>query len=340
MPRRLRVCLAASGGGHVRQLLELEEAWADCDCFVISEDTAFSRSVVEKYPVFFVQHFALGQAKLGMPFRMLSAGIHNFLHSARVILNRRPDVIISTGAGSAFFSVLWARMLGAKFILIESFARFDKLSLFARMASPFATYKIVQSASLVAQLPGAKVFDPLEVSQSPRPEKRQLLFATVGATLPFDRMVDCVCRLKRDGGIPETVVIQAGIGGFVPNDLEAFETLTYTQMRDYLREADIVVCHGGTGSIITALREGCRTIVMPRQFSKGEHYDDHQLEIAEAFAARGLIIPANSIAELESALILARSQQPVTATTNPVKLIKYLRQILGKESQKLHRTDN
>jgi UDP-N-acetylglucosamine transferase subunit ALG13 len=323
------VCLAASGGGHVRQLLELEEAWAGYDCFVVSEDTAFSRSIVEKYPVFYVQHFALGQAKLGMPFRMLSAGIHNLVASAKLVLRKRPHIVISTGAGSAFFTVALARLLGAKFILIESFARFDKLSLFARIASPLATHKIVQSAALASKLPGAKVFDPLEISNAPRPLKRQLLFATVGATLPFDRMIDSVCRLKRNGEIPETVVIQAGVGGFVPTDIEAFETLSYGQMRDYLREADIVVCHGGTGSIITALREGCRTIVMPRQFRKGEHYDDHQLEIADAFVSRGLIKAAHSIEELETALKVARTEPPITANTNPVKLVQYLRELLA-----------
>jgi UDP-N-acetylglucosamine--N-acetylmuramyl-(pentapeptide) pyrophosphoryl-undecaprenol N-acetylglucosamine transferase len=329
MPKRLRVCLAASGGGHVRQLLELEEAWAGYECFVVSEDTAFSRSVVDKYPVFFVRHFALGQAKLGMPFRMLSAGLNNLVTSAVLMVRKRPDVIISTGAGSVFFSVAWAKLLGAKFILIESFARFDKLSLFAKMASPFATHKIVQSAALLSKLTDAKVFDPLEISSVTRPEKRKLLFATVGATLPFDRMVDCICRLKRAGEITETVVIQSGLGGIVPPDLEVFETLSYQKMRDYLREADIVVCHGGTGSIITALREGCRTIVMPRQFKKGEHYDDHQLEIADAFVSRGLIAAANSIEELESALRIVRSQPPVTATTNPMKLIQYLHEILS-----------
>ena len=68
----LRVCLAGSGGGHVRQLLDLETVWSKYDHFIVSEVSALSRSLASSHPVFFVSHFAYGQAKLGTPFRMLA----------------------------------------------------------------------------------------------------------------------------------------------------------------------------------------------------------------------------------------------------------------------------
>ena len=64
--RKLRVCLAASGGGHVRQLLDLEPAWSRHDYFFVSEDTALSRSIADKHPMRYVPHVALGQARLGL----------------------------------------------------------------------------------------------------------------------------------------------------------------------------------------------------------------------------------------------------------------------------------
>ena len=127
---------------------------------------------------------------------MLAAAWRNFRQSTRIIWRERPDVIISTGAGAVFFAVLWARLLGAKFILIESFARFDKPSAFARAAAPFAHHKIVQSAALAGKIPGAVTFDPLEILDAARPEKKSLIFATVGATLSFDRMVETVCPIE------------------------------------------------------------------------------------------------------------------------------------------------
>src|SRR3546814_183911 len=95
-----------------------------------------------------------------------------------------------------------------------------------------------------------------------------------------------------------------------------------------LHDADIVVCHGGTGSLITALRAGCRVIAMPRLSERGEHYDNHQSEITEAFVARGLIWSAATTEELKAALTAARAATPRMATTDPAELIAYLNGLL------------
>lgn len=325
----LRLCLAASGGGHVRQLLDLESVWSKHDSFFVTEDTALGQSLAGKHRTYFVAHYAAGQAKLGAPFRMVWGALRNFVQSARAILGERPDVVISTGAGAVFFAVLWARLLGAKIVIIDSFARFDRPSLFARMAAPFAHRKVVQSTALARFWPDAKVFDPLKMLDKPRPAKQPLLFATVGATLPFDRLVNSVANLKARGIISERVVAQVGEDGVMPPEVEAFETLPFEEMQRLLREAEFVVCHGGTGSLITALREGCRVVAMPRLFELGEHYDDHQLEITTAFAQRGLIGVARSEEELAEALVEAGGREPVMATTDPSELKAYLEGLLA-----------
>ena len=326
---RLRLCLAASGGGHMRQLLDLEPVWSAHDYFFVSEDTALSQSIGKQHPMFFVAHFALGQARLGHPVRMTLAGIGNFLSSARIILSRRPQVLITTGAGAVFFAVLWARLLGAKIVVVESFARFDKPSLFGRMARPFAHHKVAQSPALAAYWPDAAVFDPLKLLDGPPPPKKNLLFATVGAILPFDRLVESVAELKARGEIAEDVLVQTGRGGAVLAGVETVESLPFDRMQEVLRDASIVVCHGGTGSLITALRQGCRVVAMPRLFEFGEVYDDHQKEITEAFEARGLISVANTADELAVALKAARERPPVSATSDPAALIAHLRGLLS-----------
>src|SRR5579872_1772405 len=119
---RLRICLAASGGGHIRQLLDLEKAWSDHEYFFVSEDTALSRSLMAKHPVHFLCHFAIGQIKHDGLGRAIWSGLRNFWDSTRVAFRHRPHIVISTGAGTVFFLMLWAKLLGAKFILIETFA--------------------------------------------------------------------------------------------------------------------------------------------------------------------------------------------------------------------------
>ena len=324
---RPHLCLVASGGGHVRQLLDLEPFWRDHSHFFVTEDTALGRSLGDRHPVHFVDHVALGQARLGAPIRMLVAAVRSLFQSLGVILRERPDIIVTTGAGSCFFTVLWGRLFGAKVILIDSFARFDGPSAFARIGGPLAHVRIAQSAASAAKWPGAKCFDPFERIEGSVPPKQPLLFATVGATLPFDRLIRTVADAKARGAIRERVILQTGEGCEVTlcEGMEVYETLPFDRVLELLRDADLVVCHGGTGSLITALREGCRTIVLPRRFDRGEHYDDHQVEIARAFAERGLVSVVEDESQFEEKLAESRTRTPVRATTNPERLIQFLR---------------
>jgi UDP-N-acetylglucosamine transferase subunit ALG13 len=326
--RRLRLCLAASGGGHVRQLLDLEPVWSRHDYFFVTEPTAMGESLALKHRSYFLPHFAWGQAKLGAPLRMIANAWKGMFAAWKIMRSERPDVVITTGAGAVFFPVLFGRLLGARVIVIESFARFDHPSLFGRLAAPLAHNMVVQSAKLAARYPKAKVFDPLRTLDGDPPEKDRLLFATVGATLSFDRLSNAVGRLKAEGVISEEVILQTGVGGVRPPGLEVHETLPFDQVQSLLKRSSIVVCHGGTGSLITALREGCHVVAMPRLSALGEHYDDHQSEITLAFAARGLIQVARSDDELRNALLAAPTRKRLRATTDPQALIAFLDDVL------------
>lgn len=325
----LRICLAASGGGHLRQTLDLQPAWRDYDHFFVTEKSALGESVAKDHRSHFIAHYSFGQIRWGQPLKMLAAMARNFLQSFRIVLHERPDVVLTTGAGAVFWTCLIARALGARLILIESFARFHGPSKSGRMMRPFANDVIVQSAKLKEQWPQALIFDPFRLEQGERPPKKALALATVGATLPFDRLSGAMLKLSRDGSIPEEMIIQTGEGSAVTaadeaGRLKCVETLDFTQMRAILRDAEVVVTHGGTGSLITALREGCRVVAMPRRFHYREHYDDHQLEIINAFADRGLIEVALEAEDLAPAIERARQKTPVMATTDPSALLGWL----------------
>lgn len=330
--KRLRLCLAASGGGHLRQLLDLQPVWSQHDYFFVTEDTALGRSLRDDHAVEFVAHYGWGQAKLGAPFRMIRGAVANLAGSIAILLRRRPQVVISTGAGAVFFTVLLARLLGAQVIIIESFARFEHASLFGRMTSRIASAFVVQSAQLAQHYPKARFFDPFKLLDGPAPAKQPLLFATVGAILPFDRLVSAVAEVNTGGAIGDRVLIQTGVGGMKPPGLETVEALPFGEVQALLRDASIVVCHGGTGSIITALREGCHVIAMPRLQRLGEVYDDHQAEIVEAFEKRGLVLSANDAAGLRRAIAATGTRDRVLATTDPAELRAFLNRMLAQRA--------
>jgi UDP-N-acetylglucosamine transferase subunit ALG13 len=298
--------------------------WSSHDHFFVTEDTPLGRSIAEKHRAHFVPHFAWGKMRHGAPVRVLLAAAKSFFLTARLAARERPDIVITTGAGTIFFFVMWARLFGAKVILMESFARVEAPSRFGRLTAPLASVKIIQSAKIGGSWPDAALFDPLRVAEHVDCKKEPVIFVTVGATLPFDRLVSMVAELAASGRIPERVIVQTGVGGLAPPDLESHESMSFDQIQAELSRADIVICHAGTGSLITALRQGCRVVAVPRRADLKEVYDDHQTEIAESFAARGLIEVADSLGELVAALDKARARPRIHATTDHSELVDYL----------------
>ncbi|MDT9598012.1 beta-1,4-glucuronosyltransferase WelK [Sphingosinicella rhizophila] len=321
---RLRICLAASGGGHLRQILDLAPFWERYDHYFVTEPTPLAESLAADHRVRTVPHFALGQAKVQSTGVLIASAVRNLIAAWRHAREERPDLVISTGAGSAFFPVLFARLFGAKFVLIESFARVHRPSLFGRLARPFANKVVVQSAHLLDMWPNSELCDPLVLLGPTNEHKDDLGFVTVGTVMPFDRLVNAVAALPEGRGRPSHIVAQVGGGGAMPDGLEGHERMGFDEIQRLLSRANIVFCHGGTGSLVTALRVGCRVVAMPRRPDLGEHYDDHQREIVTAFAAHGLIEVAEGPGDLQAALERALNATPQRATTDPSKLISRL----------------
>lgn len=311
----------------MHQMLVLEPFWSRYDHFFVTEDTAMGRSVAALHATEFVPHFALGQARLGKTFSMLWNAALSAWRSLAIVLRRRPDIVVTTGAGAQFFITLWARILGSRIILVDSFARFERPSTFARLAGPLAHLRIAQSEAVARHWRGAKVFNSLVEDNPVAMEKTNLLVATVGATLPFPRLVATVLQAKKAGLISEDVLLQVAQGADqiapVPG-VTIVDSLSFDDLRNALAKARIVISHGGTGSIITALQAQCGTIVIPRRFALGEHYDEHQLEISEAFEARGLIQLAHDMQTLAAALPAARKAEPRPVRTDYSGLVELL----------------
>jgi UDP-N-acetylglucosamine transferase subunit ALG13 len=323
---RLRICLAASGGGHLRQLLDLKPFWEAHDVHFVTEPTALAESLATSYRVHTVPHFRTGQFRTDAFANVAGAIGRNVGAAWRAVRAERPQLMIATGAGAVFFAVLFAKLRGARFVHLESFARVETPSKFGRMARKLADAVIVQSAKLSEVWPEAEVFDPFVTLGPATGAKEDLGVVTVGTVLPFDRLVSGVAAL--DPSVrPARIVAQVGKGGVWPEGMEVHESLGFDEMQALLGRANLVFCHGGTGSLITALRAGCRVVAMPRRADLGEHQDDHQQEIVGALAARGLIEVAEDASDLEAAVRRALAKWAQKATTDPAALIERLAEL-------------
>jgi UDP-N-acetylglucosamine transferase subunit ALG13 len=127
-----------------------------------------------------------------------------------------------------------------------------------------------------------------------------MIFMTLGThDQPFHRAIELVAPLDQE----DELIIQHGSTPPRP-DLVTAEWVPYLESRDLLdniRRADIVISHAGVGSMVTAIRNARKPIVLPRLSRFGEHVDDHQMQLANRFAQRGLVFvcgPSESIEDL------------------------------------------
>lgn len=127
-----------------------------------------------------------------------------------------------------------------------------------------------------------------------------MIFVTVGThEQPFNRLVQEIDNLKRDGIITEDVIIQTGYSTYEPKYCQWDKLIPYKQMIKNVKDARIVITHGGPASFIMPLQIGKTPIVVPRQHKFDEHINDHQVEFARNVAERmGTIIPVEDIKQL------------------------------------------
>ena len=127
-----------------------------------------------------------------------------------------------------------------------------------------------------------------------------MIFVTVGThEQPFNRLVQKIDELKRDGVITEDVMIQTGFSTYEPKYCKWSKLIPYQDMVRNVADARVVITHGGPASFIMPLQIGKTPIVVPRQHKFDEHVNDHQVEFARNVAERmGTIIPVEDIEKL------------------------------------------
>lgn len=127
------------------------------------------------------------------------------------------------------------------------------------------------------------------------------IFVTVGAQMPFDRLVLGVDAWAADHPGHE-VFAQIGPDAQKPKTIAFTEFLEPPQFRDRVEWCDVLVAHAGMGSILTALQHGKPVLVMPRRGDLKETRNDHQIATAERFRSMGKVTVAMTEAELPAQL--------------------------------------
>ena len=141
----------------------------------------------------------------------------------------------------------------------------------------------------------------------------------------FHRLLDKIQELIDKKVIKEEVVVQAGRTKYQSKDMKIFSLVSQDKLRDLTEKADLVITHGGVGSIVMSLKMGKKVIAVPRLSAFGEHVNDHQIQIVDSFNKQGFLIGVIELDDLEKALEKAKTFKPkkfVSQTDNMIKIIE------------------
>lgn len=122
-------------------------------------------------------------------------------------------------------------------------------------------------------------------------EEHGLIFVTVGSRkYPFDRLFKKIDELYEKGVLTDLMFAQIGTSTYKPKHYEYRDFISQEEFLEKVKEADIVVSHGASGSIMKALNAGKKVIAVARLEKYGEHINDHQIQNNKAFESNGYVL--------------------------------------------------
>ncbi len=152
MGNNTKVCLVSSCGGHFMELMRLLPAVDGMNFYIVTEKNYSLEEVAEQYPHYYLYQ----QQRHGKSFvlRFLA----NILLSFYFIVKERPTTVITTGAGAAFPTCLFAKLMFRKVIYVESFAKLNNKSVTGKLVYPIADEFFVQWPEMKSVYPKAKYY--------------------------------------------------------------------------------------------------------------------------------------------------------------------------------------
>lgn len=146
--QKLKLCFAASSGGHYEQLMMLKPLMEKYESFILTEKTDYisEEQNIKSYYVMQVNR------KEKMCFIKL---IVNAIKSLIIFAIERPDTIICTGVLAMIPMCLISKLFGRKLIYIESFAKVTSPTMSGKLLYKYADQFYVQWPQMKEYFPKA-----------------------------------------------------------------------------------------------------------------------------------------------------------------------------------------
>ena len=140
----------------------------------------------------------------------------------------------------------------------------------------------------------------------------------------FYRLLEEIDKNIEDGTIKENVIVQSGFTRYKSNNMEIFDLIPLEKLDNLIDEANLIITHGGVGSIIDSLKREKKIIAVPRLKEHKEHVNNHQIEVIQEFARKQFLIGIQDVTELKEALIKAKDFVPNKYESNTNNIINII----------------
>ena len=106
--------------------------------------------------------------------------------------------------------------------------------------------------------------------------------------------------------------------------MEIFDLVDRDKFSELIIDCDLLITHGGVGSILTGLKNNKKVIAVPRLSKYGEHVNDHQIQIIERLSEEGYILKYMEDDDLGKVLKKVSKFKPKKYISNTNKFIKVI----------------
>ncbi len=133
-----------------------------------------------------------------------------------------------------------------------------------------------------------------------------MILVTLGTQkFQMDRLIQAVDKLAET--VSEEIFVQSGNSTYVPERCMSQSFVDAQEFQKMIEECSVLITHSGVGTIMRGIHAGKPVVVVPRLAKYHEHVDDHQVQIAEAFASKNCILYCTDLTKLEEVVQKART---------------------------------
>lgn len=118
-----------------------------------------------------------------------------------------------------------------------------------------------------------------------------MVFITLGTQgNKFPRCLKMVDQLIDELHPNHEFIAQVGHTQYETDKIKLLPFLSETDFKDYIRKADVIITHAGSGALFSAIQQGKKAIAVARLHRYNEMVNDHQTELVCKLSEEGYIL--------------------------------------------------